>query len=557
MRFHSHILKASLFSAILVMVLGLYYPAAAHPGSLVIPRDNCAGFPDPNIPALTSEPFRVHIVPGSSSFIPPAIADYDNDGKPDLPWARNLGNWNFQYISAIDDMITSAGYSAIISRNLQSSRSSSSPDQARTYLIFHGGTALDYDHDGKEDFIVAPYEQPGLPIMLFHNLGNWQFEFAFEDYFRNLLGWTPTATWQSETFLWGDLTGDGNNDLYLTYNTYKEPLQSIFLQYDGSTFTEDAMARGIGLPGLSISLRPEGATMADLNGDGNLDLYVAHHLFINDGAGYFTDQAAAYGLPVMFDEGASFVDYNNDGLLDLYVRNPDATAVLFRNTGSGFVNASVDSGLTCLMQNLAFFEGDTWADFDRDGDIDLLITYDWRNAWYALFLNQGDGTFRLGYARNRLLDLPATADFDGDGDLDVWTVYNEVDENLIGDETSSYDLMVDVVDSSGYESETGTLIRLSDYCTGQIQTRVVGGESVYLTHGEYPVHFALPYHCAYQVQVMFPKKGSQPKQVLVIPYNPVQEDSLKITVSRSGYTKQAYPYRPRYQYYFPDIERQP
>jgi len=62
------------------------------------------------------------------------------------------------------------------------------------------------------------------------------------------------------------------------------------------------------------SLKPEGATAADWDDDGDLDLYCASHLFVNDGLGRFTDVRAAVGLPVGFDEGAMFLDYDNDGI---------------------------------------------------------------------------------------------------------------------------------------------------------------------------------------------------------------------------------------------------
>jgi len=176
----------------------------------------------------------------------------------------------------------------------------------------------------------------------------------------------------------------------------------------------------------------------------------------------FTDDAEACGLRFTFDNGATpsrqipetmsggvgLLDYDGDGWLDVYLvqggpfpplgtgsRTPSddqglaARAAsgdrLFRNRGDGtFEDATAASGIAKLAQG--YGHGVAVGDYDNDGRPDLFITR-WRA--YALYRNQGDGTFRdvtkeVGLGGDR--DWPtsaAFADLDGDGDLDLYVCH--------------------------------------------------------------------------------------------------------------------------------------
>jgi|GEM_PF-2654837 hypothetical protein len=533
------------FVILLIVVLSVRVPffnASAN----AAPRDYCDGFQNPPVPSLTQEPFALHIYPGMLYPLPGLIVDLDNDGDVDVPSLETRKDWNsFRPDSVVDGLVDS--------------QVSGGPG----FLYFHGMAAMDLDNDGLKDLIVAPYYAVGTPIMFFRNLGNWRFESSHQDFLRNLLGFNSSSAWYSETIIIADLTGDGLNDIYIPLYTYTEPFQSVFLRNTGTGFVEEAIVRGIGLPNIPIDFRPEGAQAVDIDDDGDLDFYVAHHLFMNDGNGYFTDAREAYGLPILFDEGIAFIDYDNDGLLDLHIRTPFIDQQLFRNTGNGFVNVSVSSGLACLTQNHPFYWGGNWADFDLDGDIDFLpvaaqlegTTIPSRrtraprviDSWYYLLLNQGDGTFRLGFSKDRFFQFSAMADFDLDGDLDIYSIdvtgAANVFENLFGVPQNTFALAVVPVDNQRRMNQEGTTVRVKHLCSSppRVQTRVIGINNVYLAQGDYTAHFGVAGNCSYEIEVAFIKRGAEPRQVVTIPYKPQTEGSLKIFVSRTGATKEPYP----------------
>jgi enediyne biosynthesis protein E4 len=163
----------------------------------------------------------------------------------------------------------------------------------------------------------------------------------------------------------------------------------------------------------------------------------------------FTDDAEAAGLRFIFDHGPSplrqlpetmsggvgLLDYDGDGWLDVYALQggpfpPDPDAPhggdrLFRNRGDGrFEDVTQAAGLAGMVRG--YGHGVAVGDYDNDGRPDLFLTR-WRS--YALYRNQGDGTFRdvtgpAGLGGDR--DWPtsaAWADLDGDGDLDLYVCH--------------------------------------------------------------------------------------------------------------------------------------
>ncbi|GIV58286.1 MAG: hypothetical protein KatS3mg042_1199 [Rhodothermaceae bacterium] len=247
----------------------------------------------------------------------------------------------------------------------------------------------------------------------------------------------------------GDVDGNGLPDLYFTANAGPNRL---YLNRGGFVF-EDATERA-GLLGTSATW-DTGVTMADVNGDGHLDLYVCRSgrvsearrrnaLYLNNGDGTFTERAAAYGLDdPAYSTHATFFDYDRDGDLDLYLlnhpirrltrfdvglvrrqRDPLAGDKLYRNDGDRFTDVSEAAGI--IGNPIGFGLSVTASDFDGDGWIDLYVANDYVEDDY-FYRNNGDGTFteafRQAFAHASYSSMGAdAADIDNDGRPDLFTL---------------------------------------------------------------------------------------------------------------------------------------
>src|SRR5436309_10962700 len=122
--------------------------------------------------------------------------------------------------------------------------------------------------------------------------------------------------------------------------------------------------------------------------------------------------------PVVTDAATSFsatwVDFDNDGGLDLYVTNPDGANLLYRNDGQGMFTKITNSPIVKVG---AGSFGNSWADLDNDGRIDLFIGR--QHAQGLLFRQQADGTFTKSTLPLSQSFGAARADYDNDGLVDL------------------------------------------------------------------------------------------------------------------------------------------
>jgi hypothetical protein len=215
----------------------------------------------------------------------------------------------------------------------------------------------------------------------------------------------------------GDINNDGLPDLYFSANMEENKL---YLNKGDFKF-EDITAKA-GVAG--TQKWSTGVSMADVNGDGWLDIYVCssgnvkadpkkhNELFINNGDLTFTERSAEYGVD---DHGYSthgvFFDYDKDGDLDLYVLNNSYQAIgsfnlrknergkrdslgghkLYRNDGSKFHDVSEAAGIYGSI--IAFGLGVTVGDINNDGWQDIYVSNDFFERDY-LYVNNHDGTFK-------------------------------------------------------------------------------------------------------------------------------------------------------------------
>lgn len=228
-----------------------------------------------------------------------------------------------------------------------------------------------------------------------------------------------------------DYDGDGDPDLYVT-NGYDvsaeepEPQLNRLYRNDDGVFvpvTEGPLVEDEGFS--------SGSTWADIDNDGDLDVFVSNQqdqnnsLYVNDGSGNFTPVSDG---PVVSDGGhsysAAWVDIDNDGWVDLFVANGGMSHTqenfLYRNLGDGSFEKVTGTEIT--EGELASC-GTAWGDYDDDGDQDVVIT-NYRFGTSPI-LYRNDGKFRFTPVEGAL-DGPifastaaVWADLDNDGDLDL------------------------------------------------------------------------------------------------------------------------------------------
>jgi len=222
----------------------------------------------------------------------------------------------------------------------------------------------------------------------------------------------------------GDYDNDGWPDLYFSGGSAGRG--ALYRNQQGRSFEELAEQAGVALAGVEAA----GAVFADYDGDGWLDLLVTgvnespSSLLRNKGDGRFEDVTAESGLSgLKHSFSASFADYDRDGDLDLYIGHwapPQNTAQLWRNNGDKtFSDVTQQAGLAESEMN--DFSAN-FSDIDNDGWLDLLIVADFDTT--QVYRNNQDGRFSL-ITTEDISDEngmgSAVGDYDNDGDLD-WFV---------------------------------------------------------------------------------------------------------------------------------------
>jgi Na+-translocating ferredoxin:NAD+ oxidoreductase RnfD subunit len=328
-----------------------------------------------------------------------------------------------------------------------------------TAMMGGGVCWLDYDADGWLDlFAVNSYsdEDPaiarlgGLPrAALFHNVRG-----RFEDVSR---GSGADLQLRGNGCVAADLNQDGRTDLFVTsagYNAVGDRYDALLWNNGDGTFTEGARAAGVVAPGWHA-----GAAVADVNGDGRPDLFVAGYTDVNapiasSTAGFPSNYGAVRDLLYLnegpdgngrstFREvglragiearrvdhglGATFTDVDGDGRLDLYVANDLDPNRLYMNSAGGRLGFRLEErgrreGVADPNAGMGIAAGD----YNADGRADLFVTNS-RGQLHSVYRTQPEGR---AFADARLDFVPATgsrftgwgvswADLDNDARLDL------------------------------------------------------------------------------------------------------------------------------------------
>lgn len=262
----------------------------------------------------------------------------------------------------------------------------------------------------------------------------------------------------------GDVDGDGRQDLYLSSNLESNRLYRNLGDFKFEDITDKAGVAGP--PGWKT-----GVSMADVNGDGALDIYVSavnylsmagrNVLYMNDGSGTYTDRTVEYGLAFAgFSTQSLFFDYDRDGDLDLYLlnhsvhterqigvtarrdtRHPQAGDRLYRNDGARFTDVSQAAGIFGGVEGFGL--GVAASDVNLDGCMDLYVANDFQENDF-LYLNDCRGRFTEIGARafshtSRFSMGADVADMNDDGLPDVMTVDMLPEQESIFKTSASYE----------------------------------------------------------------------------------------------------------------------
>jgi hypothetical protein len=334
---------------------------------------------------------------------------------------------------------------------------------SRKYLpeTMGSGVALfDYDNDGRLDiFFVngAPLSDPTpkgtIPqktgAKYWNRLYHQKTDGTFEDVTEKA-GLQGTGYGMGVAV--GDYDNDGYEDLYVTaYGGNK-----LYHNNGDGTFSDVTAKAGVGGSGWSTS-----AAWVDLDGDGFLDLVVLRYVewdfddiwcgehkegyraychpdyfkparplvYHNNGNSTFTEVAEKLGLSKPAKGlGVALADYDRDGHIDLFFANDSMVEYLYHNKGDGsFEEVGLVSEVAVDIDGRTYAGmGVDFADYDNDGWPDIVVT-SLANQRYALYQNNGDGTFSYESTRSGLasISLPHSGwgvrlfDFDNDGWKDL------------------------------------------------------------------------------------------------------------------------------------------
>jgi hypothetical protein len=212
----------------------------------------------------------------------------------------------------------------------------------------------------------------------------------------------------------GDFNNDGLIDIYLTAN---QTSNKLYLNKGGFKFEDISKKAGVvGRKGWKT-----GVSVADVNGDGLLDIYVcysgndiaekrANQLFINNGNLTFTERAKEMGVAdIGYTTNAAFLDYDKDGDLDLFILNHNINVVtnyldaymkksidplsgnhLYKNENGHFVDVTQSVGI--VSNSLSYGLALSISDINNDGWPDIYVGNDYVEEDY-LYINNQDGTF--------------------------------------------------------------------------------------------------------------------------------------------------------------------
>ncbi|NNE09237.1 MAG: hypothetical protein HKN20_11805, partial [Gemmatimonadetes bacterium] len=412
-----------------------------------------------------------------------AWIDFDNDGDLDLSVAgkgaifRNEGGGDFHKLGGI----------------------MKKQGQAQ------GMTWADYDNDGDIDCYLIGNAVRGSFLYRNDGPGN-----SFVKILSGVIADSlENSGWGGA---WGEFTGDEYVDLVIAAaNGFGGVTHEnrLFSNNGDGTFTRETTSDVE--QGLGPYTVP---TWYDYDQDLDMDLFIAagpasgnlepDYLYRNDAGTLnriFTDPIAT---DTADGQTWNWIDYDNDGDLDAYLTNYNSATpgYLYRNDAGTYARMTAATAGP-IVSNTGLALSNHWHDYDNDGDVDCIITYDGiKSAEY--YSNDGDGSF------TKLLTTGATgqpgpnagvaaADYDGDGDLDLFLNGSAASKALFRNDTANGNawIIIECVGAGGPGGSNLSALGTAVYTKANIgggdvwQQRQVVAQNAFNSHSMLATHFGL------------------------------------------------------------------
>jgi hypothetical protein len=343
-----------------------------------------------------------------NSGCPIAIADWNFDGKDDI---IRLDQGHICYVEL---QITNGQFQSIFLGD------------------FGGGSGwawgmavADLDHNGYLDVAAGSYG-PAVKILMTNSNGTGATEVSI-----------PSSNYFVQNMTFADFNNDGWIDLFVCDDNAES---HVYINNQAGTLTESFTTINFDVTSTDDSGN-YGSVWTDFDNDGDLDLYIAkcrqsvsnpadgrriNVMFVNDGNGNFTENAAAYNINIGWQTWtASFGDLDNDGDLDLMITNHDFKSQIFENNGNGVYTDITDSTGFSVSDFTPIQS--TIEDFDNDGYADIFVT----GSKHRMFRNNGNMTFTAveNIFDNNDIASFAIGDINHDGRIDIMASYTNLYTN--------------------------------------------------------------------------------------------------------------------------------